>query len=88
MVHRITHVLRVQVGDSCILFNQAVRTISTIIAISKKSIAVETTALAPNSMWSPSLTFYLPLLKREALEHAIYGLTELGATEIQLDATQ
>ncbi len=88
LVHRIVHVLRVRVGDVCIFFNRNVHTIGTITVISKRSITVKSTVLVTNSIWQPPITFFLPLLKRENLEQAVYGLTELGVTEIYLTRTE
>ena len=36
----------------------------------------------------PTVIFFLPLLKRDALEAALYSLVELGASEIRLMRTQ
>lgn len=87
LVHRIAQVLRLEQGDQCILFDRSHHATVTIVKITKKNIAILVDALAANQIIKPSITFLLPLLKRESLETAIYSLVELGATTIQLVQT-
>ena len=88
LCHRMAQVIRLGVGDECMLFNREVHTQVTITKIDKKTITVDIGKLIPNQTFNPPIHFFLPLLKRESLEAAVYGLTELGATEIHLTVTQ
>lgn len=84
VVHRIVHVLRLQIGAMLILFNQERNAQVLVHAITKKQVSVEVVAVHANHMHEPEITFGLPLLRREALHEAVYGLTELGVNCIQL----
>lgn len=88
LCHRMAQVIRLGVGDECMLFNQKIHTQATITNISKKRITVDSGKLIPNQNFNPPIHFFLPLLKRESLEAAVYGLTELGVTEIHPTRTQ
>jgi 16S rRNA (uracil1498-N3)-methyltransferase len=84
LVHRITTVVRLGIGDSFILFDTNYHATVTILGIQpKKAITLELHSLEPNCVLQPRVTWLLPLLKREAFEEALYTLTELGATAIQ-----
>ena len=84
LVHRISIVLRLDKGDRLILFNTRLHVEAVILGIKpKKSIVLEIQNIKPNILFSPKITWLLPLLKREAFEEAIYALTELGAQVIQ-----
>lgn len=87
LVHRMHTVLRMKVGQSCILFNARRAYAITIISLSKKELEALVDERIESSPLKPSIRFLLPLLKREALEEALYSLVELGANEIQLVAT-
>lgn len=87
MVHRIIHIIRLRPGDSFLLFDCKNNTHVIIKTIKKADILCTLQAKAVNSIVQPSITFLLPLLKRGAIEEAIYSLVELGANEIQLVIT-
>jgi 16S rRNA (uracil1498-N3)-methyltransferase len=87
-LHRISSVLRLEVGEAVILFDQAAHCTATIFEIVKKKlIRVTVHALVENIVCAPEITFLLPLLKRDALEAALYALTEVGVNKIQLVVT-
>lgn len=89
LVHRIIQVLRLQKGDLCIFFDAHIHAkikINDIIKNKMVNISIEkvisTTALKPN------ITFLLPVLKKEALEEAVYALVETGINSIVLVTTE
>ena len=87
--HRITRVLRLQSGDSLILFDRTVHVVASIDRIAPRDeIDFVVGSAQKNNLYAPSITVALPLLKREALESAVYGLTEVGVTTIQLITTE
>lgn len=88
LVHRISHVLRCTAGSELILFNREIHAEFTITAINKTSITGTLSAPTKNSVFTPHLVLYVPLLKRAALEEALYTATEIGVQEIQLITTQ
>src|SRR5579862_9977388 len=89
LTHRIFSVLRMRAGDTIILFDQAITiTLELVNFSSKKLFSGIVQNYAANKILSPAITVLLPLLKKEALEDALYSCVELGATEIQLVSTQ
>lgn len=86
-IHRITHVLRMSEGDSLILFDELHHGKAIIRSITKKQIVVFINALQFNQAPQPTITFLLPVLKREHLHDLVYSLAEVGVNEIQLVAT-
>lgn len=87
-VHRVSRVLRLDVDDNVILFNAAYHLSVVIKKISKNGILVELESVGHNKVFKPYITLLLPLLKREALEQAIYSAVELGVNKIQLLITE
>lgn len=88
LVHRIVHVLRLKKDDTLILFTREQHALFVITAVGKKEITGLIKSVTPNQQYCPSITLLLPLLKKEALEHAIYGAVEVGVTKIQLVLTE
>ena len=87
--HRMVRVLRLTEGDTTILFDTNVHVqVEFVTARSKHSIELKLLSRNENATLQPAITFFLPILKRDALEQAIYSLVELGATDIQLMSTQ
>lgn len=84
LIHRIIHVLRLQKEDALVLFDQNIHVRATIVSVEKKAIICAMQTAAQNVVVAPHITVWLPLLKREAFEDAIYSLVELGVNEIQL----
>lgn len=88
LMHRITHVLRLTPDESFIAFNHRMHARCQIVRATKKELVLRTQSIDENQQVRPQFTFFLPLLKKEALEHTIYGLTALGVNEVQLIITQ
>jgi len=88
LYHRIVHILRLQAGKICILFDSVINVRFELHASTDKR-HVEGTVLQinQNQKLKPYLTFLLPLLKRDQFEAALYSLVELGVNEIQLIVT-
>lgn len=86
--HRIIHVLRLQPEDTCILFDDHHYAYIKISALHKKYFTALLIDIHTIKPLQPSITFLLPLLKRDALAEAIYGLVETGASKICLVYTQ
>ena len=88
-VHRIESVLRFTEGDELIVFDQRMHAVATITKIiKKKSIQLQLGQIVVNQAFKPVITVLLPVLKREAIETALYSLTEIGVNQIQLVITQ
>lgn len=88
LVHHLQHVLRLSVGNRCVLFNQEQYAQAHIISQEKKTVTFELTNVTVNKKLYPHILFILPLLKREALKEAVYHATAAGANSIQLVTTQ
>jgi 16S rRNA (uracil1498-N3)-methyltransferase len=87
LVHRISHVLRLQKDDTLVLFDASVHVRATVQAIEKKAVTCSVQNLHNNKIISPLITVWLPMLKREAFEQAIYTLAELGVARINIMST-
>jgi RsmE family RNA methyltransferase len=88
LLHRVVHVLHLQAGDSLILFNKSAVLYAHVDHIQKDFIQLTNCQWQPVVARNPHITFYLPVLKKEACQEAIYNLTEVGVTTIQLVKTQ
>lgn len=88
LVHRIVRVLRLDVGETCIIFDRKYHAIVRIEQIDKKKVVVVAEQVNNNRTFVPEITCYVPVLKRDALEQALYACVELGATHIALVKTQ
>jgi 16S rRNA (uracil1498-N3)-methyltransferase len=88
VVHRIRSVLRLSSGQEFILFDGVLHAVCSILDINKKNISVRILSSERTIQLHPSITFLLPLLKREAFERMIYACVELGANTIQLISTE
>lgn len=89
LAHRLFGVLRLQEGDEVAFFNKQQSVDVALQKSSNKSIVsgvVQT--VQENAVLKPYITVLLPLLKRDALETAIYSAVECGANEIQLIITE
>lgn len=88
LAHRIHTILRMQAGDTITIFD---RTHKILLELqdqpNKKSITGIIRKKEKNIALSPDILILLPVLKREALQDAIYACVELGATTIQLIVT-
>ncbi len=89
LLHRMVRVLRLSKGETITLFDTNVHLqVEFVTARSKHSIELKLLSRNGNAVLQPAITFFLPILKRDAFEQAIYSLVELGATDIQLMSTQ
>lgn len=88
LVHRLVFVLRKAPGDAVLLFDRTFQVIVSITNTSKKLVVGQIVEIKQTKRLAPSILILLPLLKREALEEALYSCVELGATEIQLVSTK
>lgn len=86
LFHRLVRVLRLRESDSLILFNQqyhALVILEKITAPQSISVILQGSVLS-NTVYQPTMCLYLPLLKKEALEEAIYSAVEVGIQHIKL----
>lgn len=85
---RITRVLRLRSGQEFVLFDRHCNSTVRVQNIKKDS-SVQLLVLntQQNKIYKPTITFLLPLLKRDALEDAIGGLVASGVQSIQLVVT-
>jgi RsmE family RNA methyltransferase len=88
LLHRMHTVLRLTHHDECIFFDRTTHCNVRFEEVTKKYSSARVLACTRNTPIAPSITFLLPLLKREALHEAVYGLTEVGCTTIQLITTE
>jgi 16S rRNA (uracil1498-N3)-methyltransferase len=88
LFHRIVTVLRLSIGDTCILFDQKIYVKASIANFTgKKHVTTTILLIEQTVILRPYITFLLPLLKRDDLEAALYTLTEVGVNTIQLIST-
>jgi len=87
-VHRLVKVLRCSLHDKFVFFDRMHNGLVEIVQMSKKDLTVKILHFQVNSERKPHITFLLPILKKEALEEAVYSLSELGADSIHLVVTQ
>ncbi len=85
---RIHAVLRLQPGETCILFDAHIHARCVIRNITKKYVDCDLLEKKENPHLRPEIICLLPLLKRDDLETALYAAVELGATMVQLVLTE
>jgi 16S rRNA (uracil1498-N3)-methyltransferase len=86
--HRIVRVLRLKENERLIIFDRISHfKVQLETCVKKNTFILKVIERALNIQYKPAITFFLPVLKREALEHSIYSLVELGATDIRLMIT-
>ncbi len=88
LAHRISNVLRLKAGEQVALFDRASNCLIQLNALNKKEIQGLLLTKQYNKKLTPSITFALPLLKRDDFEVALYSLVELGANKVQIITTQ
>lgn len=85
LYHRLKHVIRMKADDQCILFDQKEHGLFTFGSFEGKNKIIGTIINRQlNSQLKPEITFFLPLLKIDALSEAVYALAEVGINTIQL----
>ncbi|MCL5436700.1 MAG: 16S rRNA (uracil(1498)-N(3))-methyltransferase [Candidatus Dependentiae bacterium] len=82
LVHRLVHVLRVEGGESLLLFDRRQAAGVVVQAVDKHQVTCRVAEVRPLQPLSPAITWYLPLLAREAYEAAVSILTSMGALAI------
>lgn len=87
VLHRIKHVLRLEIGDELILFDYMCHMRAVIVQSDKKKSVVECLSKTVNNILKPTITVLLPVLKRDSLEASLYNLTQMGVTTVQLIIT-
>jgi len=88
LYHRIVKVLRIAPGEQITLFDRHINTITQLNTIDKKHFSITVISKDNNKLPHPSITMFVPILKKEALELVFYAMVEMGATEYQLVITQ
>lgn len=83
IVHRITNIIRLEIGEEFIIFDQKQNALCSLVNIEKKkSLIVEIISINQNNNLKPKINLLVPILKRENFESVIYSSVELGANEI------
>ena len=88
LIHRMVHVLRMQEGNQCILFDEQHSIICQIESVNQRTLVYSIKKISCNPAYQPKITVLLPLLKREALLESLYSVVELGASAVQLVTMQ
>lgn len=88
IVHRVCTVLRLKAGESAVLFDRQIELSVQVHAADKKRVTFVVGEKKTHHVLQPAITFFLPVLKKEDLESALYSLVELGASAVQLVATE
>lgn len=84
LITRIISVVRLKVGESCVLFDRSIQIHVILQTIAKKSLIFEIIKHTPTLSLKPAITCLLPILKKDDLSDAISSITACGATTIQL----
>src|SRR5579872_1459263 len=82
LMHRMQRILRLQIGDELILFDREHHLSIKIAAFGKKDIVIHVLGSQANQLLKPTISFLLPILKKEAFESAVYFLVEAGVNDI------
>ena len=89
LYHRLISILRFEVGHELIIFDQINNFKVKILSLNKNGeIKFEVLSKNKNKVLTPELIWVLPILKKQALEDAVYSLAEIGANQIQLVITE
>lgn len=89
LLYRLTTVLRREPGQTFILFNRDHHVLLRLERRESKDMQCSVVEIATkNPVLKPLITLVLPLLKKEALEQALYAAVELGAHDVQLVLTE
>ncbi len=88
LIGRMTHIVRLGIGDTALLFNGIHCYELCIETVDRKAMRVRVVNVFAQKTVQPSVGILLPVLKKSALEEAIYGCVESGISNIQLVMTQ
>ncbi|MCL4229365.1 RsmE family RNA methyltransferase [Candidatus Dependentiae bacterium] len=84
LVHRIVHVVRIEQGQRCVLFDRDIYIKVSLEALQgKKAGRFIILTREDTIQLTPAITALIPILRREAFELVCYNLAELGITTIQ-----
>lgn len=85
LVHRIERVLRLKESETFVIFDQHNHTRCVLQKFeNRRTIEVLLLEVGPNRSFDPELVVWLPVLKRDDLEEAIYSMVELGVNAVHL----
>lgn len=87
-VVRIASVLRLKIGEECVLFDRSVHALCEVLEVAKKQITFVCRAVDKNITYKPAITVLLPLLKKDDLAVALTDLVAVGVSSIQLVLTE
>lgn len=89
LYHRLVRVLRLQPGKMVVLFDRTHHVRCEVETIEKDPrLTVRIHEMLSHTALEPQITVWLPLLKKDDLDTALYALHEMGVTDIQLITTQ
>lgn len=89
LFHRIKQVLRLRIGDTFFLFDTAIFVHIALVSYDKNDTICGTVLSVQNQRsLNPIVRAVVPLLKRDETETMVYGLCEMGVTEIVLVKTE
>ncbi|HBL98046.1 TPA: hypothetical protein DDZ86_00185 [Candidatus Dependentiae bacterium] len=82
LIHRIRGVLRLEVGDAMLLFNDECNARVVIESIEKRQISVRLLSFEAHPTFLPEIHWFVPPLERSAFEEVLTDLCVMGATSI------
>lgn len=88
LAFRLLKVLRLQPGDTLVLFDEQNAYHGQVDDIKSQSVLVTACVQKKHTPLTPHITWYLPLLEREAFEESLTALAVMGVNEIYPVATQ
>lgn len=83
LFHRIARVVRLKSGQTFVLFDRAFHVQCEIRSLEKNHIEAVVLHVGKNKPLTPTITFWLPLLKRDQFQNALYSLAECGTNVVQ-----
>jgi 16S rRNA (uracil1498-N3)-methyltransferase len=89
VAHRVHRVMRLTPGDQVTLFDSKHACEGVLVEnADKHKVVIKVIADVAHKVLTPAITFLLPVLKKEALERALYAAVELGAQHVYLVITE
>ncbi len=89
LFRRLTRVLRLRPDDAVLLFDKEIHARFVIQELQGKTrIKGVVESKLPNTVLYPTITAWLPLLKHDDCDAALYALTELGINTVRLVTTE
>lgn len=83
LFHRIARVVRLEIGQVFILFDRKFHMQLEVRSFDGKQIEGVVLCAEKNRQLVPEATFWLPLLKRDQFQNALYSLAECGSNSVQ-----